>query len=56
MLAVDIPGIFLQETMDDNIQFKFKGSLVDMLVNIDPNNMDHVYVYIAARNIYMLEL
>ena len=34
--TVDIPGAFLQATMDEDVWIKFEGAMVDVLVDIDP--------------------
>ena len=33
--TADIPGAFLQATMDDNIYIKFDGKMVDVLIGLD---------------------
>ena len=34
--TIDIPGAFLQATMDDEVYIKFENEMVDVLVGIDP--------------------
>lgn len=35
MATADIPGAFLQGTMDDDVYIKFEGKMVDVLVDLD---------------------
>ena len=34
--TADIPGAFLQATMDDDVWIKFENEMVDVLVELDP--------------------
>ena len=34
--TIDIPGAFLQATMDDEVWIKFENKMIDVLVGIDP--------------------
>ena len=51
--TADIPGAFLQATMDEDVWIKFEGAMVDVLLEIDPERYGPcVCTYNGRRYLY----